>query len=136
MYKMDEHQMTVYDYVTPHEELLDQSNRWLRLARAIDWEELEQEYSAHFGVSGKRAMPVRLAFGVLVVRDALGLSDRETVRVIGESPYLQYFVGVELFDTKPCCVPATLAKFRRRIPEQRIQQAVGLLREFSRGRAE
>ena len=134
MYKMDEHQMTVYDYVTPYEELLDQNNRWLRLAKAVDWEALEQEYSANFGVSGKRAMPVRLAFGVLVVRDALGLSDRETVRVIGESPYLQYFVGVELFDPRPCCVPATLAKFRRRIPAERIEEAVAQLRRFSKSK--
>lgn len=132
MYKMAERQLSVYDYVLPFGGILDENNRWVRLAKAIDWEALEEEYSAHFGAGGKQAMPVRLAFGTLVVRDALGLSDRETVRVITESPYLQYFVGVEPFSSAPPCVPATLAKFRRRIPAADIRAAVALLRGFSK----
>lgn len=132
MYKMAERQLSVYDYVLPFGSMLDENNRWVRLAKALDWEALEEEYSAHFGAGGKQAMPVRLAFGTLVVREALGLSDRETVRVISESPYLQYFVGAEPFSGTPPCVPATLAKFRRRISAADVRAAVALLRSFSK----
>lgn len=131
MYKMASTQMSMFDFVLPSGGTLDETNRWVRLAKAIDWEEMEARYSTHFGVGGKRAMPVRLAFGTLVVREALGLSDRETVRLISESPYMQYFVGAAGFSGQLPCVPATLAKFRRRIPPEDVAAAVRLFKQFS-----
>jgi len=34
----------------------------------------------------------RTAFGALIIKERLGLSDEETVEMISENPYLQYFM--------------------------------------------
>jgi len=35
-----------------------------------------------------------MAFGVLIIKVKMGLTDIETVEQITENPYLQYFVGL------------------------------------------
>ena len=94
MYEESLNQLSIYDFVSPFDGALRPNNRWVRLAAAIDWRALEKQYAAHFASRGKRALPVRCAFGSLVVRHALGLSDRQTVQLIAESPYLQFFIGL------------------------------------------
>ena len=34
-----------------------------------------------------------MALGSLIIKERLGISDRETVEQIKENPYLQYFIG-------------------------------------------
>jgi hypothetical protein len=36
-----------------------------------------------------------MALGALIIKDKLGISDRETVEQIKKNPYLQYFIGLE-----------------------------------------
>jgi len=43
------------------------------------------------------AKPVRMAIGSLIIKEKLGLSDIETVEMIAENPYMQYFIGLEAF---------------------------------------
>ncbi|VXD22689.1 transposase (fragment) [Planktothrix paucivesiculata PCC 9631] len=35
-----------------------------------------------------------MALGALIIKEKLGISDRETVEQIKENPYLQYFIGL------------------------------------------
>ena len=63
MYRTIQHQMSIDDYLPPYEGELVQENRWVRLAQAIDWDAIEQEYSGHFAAGGKVAIPARMAFG-------------------------------------------------------------------------
>ena len=97
MYRTIQHQMSIDDYLPPYEGELVQENRWVRLAQAIDWDAIEQEYSGHFAAGGKVAIPARMAFGVLVIRAACRTTDSETVEIVRESPYLQYFLGFDSF---------------------------------------
>jgi len=38
-----------------------------------------------------------VALGALLIKERLGLTDRETVEAIQENPYLQFFIGYEEF---------------------------------------
>ena len=60
MYRTIQHQMSIDDYLPPYEGELVQENRWVRLAQAIDWDAIEQEYSGHFAAGGKVAIPARV----------------------------------------------------------------------------
>ena len=71
MYDMAESQMTLYDYVQPFGGTLDENNRWVKLAKEIDWQEMERHYAGNFGRAGNQALPLRMAFGSLVIRQAL-----------------------------------------------------------------
>lgn len=113
MYRTIQHQMSIDDYLPPYEGELVQENRWVRLAQAIDWDAIEQEYSGHFAAGGKVAIPARMAFGVLVIRAACRTTDSETVEIVRESPYLQYFLG---FDSFTYDVPFSSAAWSGSVP--------------------
>lgn len=130
MYKSSTGQISLFELGSPFDGLIRPENRWVRLAAVIDWDGMEKDYCAHFGKGGNQALPLRTAFGLLVVRQCLGLSDRETVRLVAESPYLQYFIGGYSFVQQPPCAAATLAKFRRRIPEAKVLEAAKLFQKL------
>ena len=55
----------------------------------IPWEEFEGEYAKNFKEEkGAPAKSFRIALGALIIKEMLGISDRETVEQIKENPYL------------------------------------------------
>lgn len=58
------------------------------------------------------------------------VSDREVVQLVRESPYLQYFLGMETFSDEMPFSARTVARFRARIPDKVVRPAVRLLRSF------
>lgn len=122
--------MSIYDYIPPYHGELQNANRWVRLAAAIDWDSFEQTYRAYFARGGKVAIPARIALGSLVIRAAYGISDRDTVQAVRESPYLQYFLGCKTFSSEAPFSAHSMRRFRRRIPAATVRSAVKLLRSF------
>jgi hypothetical protein len=71
----------------PFEGKLSQDNRWVIMAGLVPWEEFEQEYAQNFSLEmGAPALPFRVALGSLIIKEKLGISDRETVEQIKENP--------------------------------------------------
>ena len=46
---------------------------------------------------GRSALPGRVAFGSLIIKERLGTTDEETAEQIRENPYLQFFLGLSEF---------------------------------------
>ena len=130
MYRAKEKQMSIYDYLPPYHGELRDKNRWVRLAEAIDWDRFEQGYSELFAPSGKAAISARIALGCHVIQLHYEVSDREVVQLVRESPYLQYFLGMETFSDEMPFSARTVARFRARIPDKVVRPAVRLLRSF------
>lgn len=83
---------------------LNPENRWVKLAALIPWDKVEQKYVEAFKSpnKGEKALPIRVALGALIIKERLGLSDRETTLQIMENPYLQFFIGhAEFVDEEP-----------------------------------
>ena len=114
MYRAKEKQMSIYDYLPPYHGELRDKNRWVRLAEAIDWDRFEQGYSELFAPSGKAAISARIALGCRVIQLHYEVSDREVVQLVRESPYLQYFLGMETFSDEMPFSARTVARFRAR----------------------
>ena len=56
-----------------------------------------------------------MPLGALIIKEKLGISDRETVEQIKENPYLQYFIGMSAYsDLKPF-EASMMVYFRKRI---------------------
>jgi transposase, IS5 family len=95
---------------------LAEDNRWVILSDLIPWKEFEEEYAAQFSTdTGAPAKSFRMALGALIVKERLGVSDRETVEQIRENPYLQYFLGMSVFSIQPLFDASMLVHFRQRI---------------------
>lgn len=100
----------------PFEGQLAEDNRWVIMANLIPWSEFEDEYAKQFTMEmGAPAKSFRIAIGALIIKERLGLSDRETVEQIRENPYLQYFIGLNSYSNKAQFEASMLVHFRQRI---------------------
>ena len=115
MYRKKDNQTTIDDFLVPFGGYLLADNRWVIKAKMIPWDEIEGEYADLFpSGTGTVAKPARVAFGALVIKETLGLTDEETVEQIRENPYLQYFLGYTEYSTKKPFDPSLMVFFRKR----------------------
>ena len=83
---------------------------------------------------GAPAHSARMAFGSLLIKERLGLSDVETVAQITENPYLQYFIGLKTFQKDAPFDSSQMVHFRKRFSAEAIDRineaiAAGKIRE-------
>lgn len=123
-------QMEFPDFYLPFSGHLDPENRWVALAQLVPWELAEEIYHADLCKdSGQPIVPSRVALGALLVKERLGLTDRETVETIQENPYLQFFIGLEEFSQDRPFDASLMVDFRKRFGEdgmQRMAEAIAL----------
>ncbi len=78
--KSDQSTITPEKFELPFEGKLSSENRWVIMAELIPWSEFEEEYAQNFSEKmGAIAKPFRMALGALIIKEKLGISDRETV---------------------------------------------------------
>jgi len=87
--------LSIEDFHSPFGGKLDPNNRWVPIHKLISWTPLERHYAPQFTArTGAPAKPFQMAFGAVYFQQRLGVTDRETVELITESPYLQLFIGL------------------------------------------
>lgn len=106
-------------------------NRWVKLAKQIPWENIEELYASSLSGTGQGApaLSVRIALGAMIIKEKLKLSDEETVEQIRENPYLQYFLGLNQYEDKAVFHPTMFVHFRKRLPEDIIIRINDLIAE-------
>lgn len=111
------------DFEFPLEGKLSSDNRWVIMASLVPWSEFEGEYAKNFTEEmGAPALPFRMALGALIIKEKLGISDRETVEQIKENPYLQYFIGQRNYSNEAPFDASLLVKFRERITANLVNE--------------
>ena len=109
-------QLSFQDFYLPFGGKLSPGNRWVKLAEMIPWEEFESTYAEQFSEDmGAPAKGFRMALGALIIKEKLGVSDRETIDQIRENPYLQYFLGLHEYSDEAPFEASMLVHFRKRI---------------------
>ena len=103
---------------------LDKTNRWVALGDLLPWTELEKEYNSRLDNKKKGAgnKPARMILGTMIIKHKLNLSDAETIEIIRESPYMQYFCGLHEFTDKPIFDPSLFVTIRKRISEDELNK--------------
>jgi hypothetical protein len=109
------------DFPNPFGVKLDGENRWVRLSRLIPWEEFEDPYAELFVDDGAVAYPFRMALGAEILKERLGVTDRELVSQISENPYLQYFLGLPRYTIEAPFDASTLVHFRKRLSAEMLK---------------
>ena len=94
MYRKNDGQISIAEFLSPFGKL-DETNRWVKKAKLIPWDRIEETYARLFeSDTGNVAKPVRMALGSLLIKQETGLSDEGVVQNIVENPYMQYFIGL------------------------------------------
>jgi IS5 family transposase len=88
-------QITLEGFETSFERAMDKNNRWVKLGECMPWDVLAEAYYQSFTTKmGRPAKDSRLVIGAMIIKHKLKLSDEETVCLIQENPYRQYFCGL------------------------------------------
>lgn len=127
--KRSNRQLSFEDFGQPVGMRLDPNNRWVLRAETIPWEKIEERYATLFPArNGNVAKPVRLVAGALIIQEEYGWSDEETVAMIRENPYMQYFCGYRAFDDSvPPFNPTAMVHFRKRLATEAMRDVAALL---------
>lgn len=109
------HQLKIEEFGNLYQMRLDPANRWVQLAAHFPWDECVRIYARHFPDSGRTAIDPRIVIGSPIIKHKLVLSDDETVRTIGENPYMQFFPGLDGFAPEPLFSPSLFVEWRKRL---------------------
>ena len=119
--KRDKNQLTMEEFYLPFGEGLRSDNRWIRMSRLIPWDLVEEIYADCLSAEkGRAAIPSRVAFGALYIKEQENLTDAGTVMYLSENPYAQYFVGLKEFRTEPLFDASMMVHFRKRFGPEMV----------------
>lgn len=84
-------QLSITEFSTPFEANLDPTNRWVRLANEIPWDDLAYVYYQKLHQRmGARVIDARIVIGAMIVKHRMKLSDVDTIEYIRENVYFVY----------------------------------------------
>jgi len=109
--------MTVEDFVPPFGGKLNADNRWIKMAKLIPWDMIEEIYAKTFkdeNPDGRPPIPSRIVFGALYIKENENFPQRRTMEHISENVYMQYFLGLTEFNPKPLFESSMLSQFAGR----------------------
>jgi IS5 family transposase len=109
-------QLTLDLFKHPFEQALEKTNRWVVLAELVPWDSLANIYAKSLNPdSGRLSVDIRLVIGALIIKHKMTLSDRETVAIISENVYMQYFCGLKSFQSKEPFDATLFVDIRKRL---------------------
>ncbi len=97
----------------------DDNNRWVKLSREMQWGELEEIYKRK--VDPRSLHPdntCRAVLAALVIKYRLALGNGETIRLISENPYMQYFLGNDNYAAAINLRPHTLDRVKQNFTKE------------------
>jgi len=118
-----QHQTKIEEFRTPFELKLPPKNRWVKLAALLPWDTLASIYQRKLSSSmGRRTVGARIVIGSLIIKHKLNLSDEETLLTISENPFMQFFLGLEVFHPDPLFSPTLFVEIRKRLGEKSFDE--------------
>jgi hypothetical protein len=109
-------QLSIFDFKTPFETTLSPDNRWVKLSDIIPWEVFSESYLKGMSSNlGRPGLSPRMVLGALIIKHKENLSDQRTIEAIQENIYMQFFVGLESFQTDPIFDSSLFVTLRKRI---------------------
>src|SRR4051794_24737510 len=109
------------------DQIVDLHHPGAKLARAIEWRFLEEQFGAVYtDEPGRPPLPTRLMAGLAILKHMHDLSDEVLCERWVENPYYQLFCGEEFFCHKLPFDRWSLTRWRQRMGEDKL---VGLIQE-------
>ena len=108
-------QLKIEEFGNLYQMKLDPNNRWVLLAKHFPWDQCVRIFVKQFSDVGRKAINPRIVIGSLIIKHKLNLSDEETVLLIRENPYMQYFLGLDEFFAYSLFTPTLFTEWRKKL---------------------
>lgn len=118
-----QNQLDIFNFKLEFESKLDANNRWVKLAKILDWDGFASIYSKKFSSTmGAKAVDARIIIGALIIKHIENKDDRGTIEAIKENPYMQYFLGFDHFSSDAVFDPSLFVHIRKRLGDDDFDQ--------------
>ena len=120
---ISQHQTKIEEFQTPVEFKLTPKNRWVKLAALIPWDTLASIYHNKLDrTMGRKSVDARVVIGTLIIKHKLNFTDEETLQIISENPYMQFFLGLDVFHPDSLFSPSLFVEIRKRLGEESFDE--------------
>lgn len=102
-------------FINPNHELC-------HLAKKIEWDTLETEFTPLYGTTGRPSVPIRKIVGLLLLKQMYNLGDETVVERYLENPYWQHFCGEIYFQYRLPFDPSDFVHFRHRVGSEGMEK--------------
>jgi IS5 family transposase len=99
----------------PMVHFIDPSHELCRLAKKINWDDVERDFAKFYSTKGAPSVPVRIMIGLILLKQVFRYSDKNALIQWLENPYWQYFCGQVYFQHKAPFYFTDFSHFRKRI---------------------
>ena len=123
-------QISFSEFILPFNGSLDGTNRWVKLAVLLPWDDLVGVYARGLSsTQGRGTRDLRIELGTVIIQEMMNYSDREVIAQIRENPYLQYFLGYEEYCYQRVFHPSLLVTIRKRLSREAIGELTRVIAE-------
>lgn len=122
-----QYQLKIEQFSNLYQMKLNPENRWIQLANHFPWDACVNIYARHFPDMGRTAIDPRIVIGSLIIKHKLNMSDEQTVRIIEENPYMQYFLGLDEFSPLPLFSPTLFVEWRKKLGNETFNEFADIL---------
>ena len=120
---ISQHQTKIEEFQTPVEFKLTPKNRWVKLAALVPWDTFASIYHNKLDrTMGRKSVDARVVIGTLIIKHKLNFTDEETLQIISENPYMQFFLGLDVFHPDPLFSPSLFVEIRKRLGEESFDE--------------
>lgn len=121
-------QLSIEEFKTPFQIKLDKNNRWVVLASVVPWDDMASLYHRNLCPdNGASTVDTRVIIGAMIIKHKLNLDDREVIDQISENPYMQYFLGLCEFTSRPVFDPSLFVTIRKRMDAVNYSDLMSLI---------
>ena len=71
---------------------------------------------------GRKSVDARVVIGTLIIKHKLNFTDEETLQIISENPYMQFFLGLDVFHPDSLFSPSLFVEIRKRLGEESFDE--------------
>ncbi len=121
MMKKIEKQPQLEMFKTVLASFLNPEHKLCLLAKKINWDRLEKEFSPLYGTVGRPSIPIRTIVGLLLLKQMYNLGDETIMERYLENPYWQHFCGEIYFQYRYPFDPSDFVHFRHRIGKEGME---------------
>ena len=131
------HQLTIEEFKGALSRL-PKDNRWVKLGDSLPWDRIEKVYVSKLKneKTGAGNLPARVVIGALIIKHKMNLSDKETIEIIRENPYMQYMLGMSEYSDRNVFDPSLFVSIRKRLGVDDFNKFTECLLSAPRGEAQ
>ena len=113
---ISQYQQSFEEFNTLNHLKLNYKNRWIQLGAHLPWDNLVKIFSLKFNANlGAKSINPRIIIGSFIIKHKLNLSDEETLEIISENPYMQFFLGLRDFFSEQLFSATLFVEMRKKL---------------------